>query len=77
MINKVWPFLLMMYTNDADQSHEAGLKPQVVNLACGLDGRAFRDLPYPPDTTIYEIDRQEVSLPSFYHAIIPILRHSV
>lgn len=31
-----------------------------MNVAVGLDGRAFRDLPYPPGTTIFEIDRSEV-----------------
>jgi len=29
-------------------------------MAVGLDGRAFRDLPYPPGTAIFEMDRQEV-----------------
>jgi O-methyltransferase involved in polyketide biosynthesis len=41
-------------------AHERGEAPQLVNMAVGLDGRAFRDLPYPPGTTIYEVDRQEV-----------------
>lgn len=41
-------------------AHERGEASQLVNMAVGLDGRAFRDLPYPPNTTIYEVDRQEV-----------------
>lgn len=41
-------------------AHERGEAPQLVNMAVGLDGRAFRDLPYPPGTTIYEVDREEV-----------------
>lgn len=32
---------------------------QFVNMACGLDSRAFR-LAWPANTTVFEIDRQEV-----------------
>jgi len=51
--------------------HRAGKKPQVINLAAGLDGRAYRsDLNYPPGTTIYEIDRQEVSVWSWCGSMV-------
>jgi O-methyltransferase involved in polyketide biosynthesis len=43
-------------------AERAGAYPQqlqVVNMACGLDSRAFR-LCFPTNTTLWEVDRQEV-----------------
>jgi hypothetical protein len=49
---------------------------QFVNMACGLDCRAYR-LPFPAHTTVYEIDRTEVRLVSLPSTVFAFRRHDV